>query len=155
MNLDSTARNLRVLWRADSIRAQIQLQHLLTRLGLRALAAVIAVFGLLSFELASYFALVQRWDAIWAAVVLGAINIVIALLIALWSNRTSPHHELHAATELHKSAVEALQADAAALQGEIASFKSNFVRPLDATLAALVIPAASLVIRALKKAKAG
>jgi hypothetical protein len=36
-------------------------------LGLRALAALIATFGLLMLELSAYFALVQIWTAISAA----------------------------------------------------------------------------------------
>ncbi len=33
MNMDSLFRNIRVLWRADAIIAQMQLQHQLTGLG--------------------------------------------------------------------------------------------------------------------------
>ncbi len=75
MKLDSVARNLRVLWRADAIIAQLQLQHMLTRFGLRAFAALIATFGLLGLELGAYFMLVQRLDAAPAAILLGAANV--------------------------------------------------------------------------------
>jgi hypothetical protein len=107
MNLDGLARNLRVLWRADAIIAQAQLQHILMRLVLRALAAMVALFGLLSLELASYFSLVQRLDAIVAALILGAINLAIALAIVLISGRQRPTQDLKLAAELHKSAFEA------------------------------------------------
>lgn len=36
---------------------------------------LIAACALLLFELAAYFALVQRWDAIWSAVALGSLNL--------------------------------------------------------------------------------
>ena len=81
MNIDNLFRNIRVLWRADAIIAQMQLQHQLTGLGLRALAALIAAVGLLMLELAAYFALVQTWSAIVAAIVLAAVNFAIALII--------------------------------------------------------------------------
>ena len=144
MRIGSLARNLRVLWRADAIIAQIQLQQVLTRFGLRALAALVALFGLLCMELAAFFSL-QRWDAIAAAIILGTVNLTIAVVIVLISLRTRPRQEMNLANELHKSAVEALQADAA-------SFQSG---PLDSTLAALVVPAAGLLIKAMKRAKAG
>jgi hypothetical protein len=155
MNLDGLARNLRVLWRADAIIAQAQLQHILVRLGLRALAAMVALFGLLSLELASYFSLVQRLDAIVAALILGAINLTIALTIVLISARQRPNQDLKLAAELHKSAFEALQSDAAAIQAELSSLKSAFSHPLDSMLAGLVVPAAGLLVKALKKSKAG
>ncbi len=154
MNLDNLARNLRVLWRADALIAQVQLQHILMRLGLRALAAMVALFGLLSLELASYFSLVQRLDAIVAALILGALNLAIALAIVLISGRQRPSQDLKLAAELHKSAFEALQSDAAAIQAELSSLKSAFSHPLDSMLAGLVVPAAGLLVKALKKSKA-
>jgi hypothetical protein len=74
MNMDNLFRNVRVLWRADAIIAQMQLQQLLTGLGLRALAALIAAFGLLMLEFAAYSALGETWSAIVAALVLAAVN---------------------------------------------------------------------------------
>jgi hypothetical protein len=153
MSISGLARNLRVLWRADAIIAQIQLQQLLTRFGLRALATLVALFGLLCMEFAAFFAL-QRWDAIAAAMILGTVNFAIAVVIVLISMRARRRHEMNMANELHKSAVEALQADVANFQSDIVSFKSAFTRPLDSTLATLVVPAAGLLIKAMKKPKA-
>ena len=153
MNIDNLFRNLRVLWRADAIIAQMQLQHQLTGLGLRALAALIAAFGLLMLELAAYFALVQTWSAIVAAVVLAAVNFAIALIIILIAARRKSGRDMELALDLHKSAMAALQSDAAALQANFASVRSAFTHPLDSTLAALVVPAAGLLIRTLKKSR--
>ena len=153
MKLDSVARNLRVLWRADAIIAQLQLQHMLTRFGLRAFAALIATFGLLGLELGAYFMLVQRLDAAPAAILLGAVNFVIAFVIVLASNRTRPSQDMPLALELHKSAVEALQADAAALQDNFASLSKFVSRPLDSALVSLAVPAVGLLINTLKKSK--
>jgi hypothetical protein len=155
MRLDNVTRNIRVLWRADAIIAQAQMQQILARLGLQAFAALVFLFGLFCFELAAYFWLVQRWDAIAAAAILGAINFLLALAVTLTSRLVRPGRDVHLATELHRSAIEALQADAVAVQGEIESLKSAFVRPLDSALAAVIVPAASLLVRALKRTKTG
>ena len=119
MNIDNLFRNIRVLWRADAIIAQMQLQHQLTGLGLRALAALIAAFGLLMLELAAYFALVQTWSAIVAAIVLAAVNFAIALIIILIAARRKSGRDMELALDLHKSAMAALQSDAAGAPGEL------------------------------------
>jgi hypothetical protein len=155
VRLDNLARHVRVLWRADAIIAQTQLQHVLARLGLQALAALVFLFGLFCFELAAYFWLVQRWDAIAAAAVLGTINLLLALAVVLIARLVRSGRDIHLATELHRSAIEALHADAAAIQAEIESLKSAFIRPLDSALTAIVVPAASLLVKALKKTKTG
>ena len=67
MNTENIVTHLRVLWRTDRIIADIRMQHPLVSMGLRALAALIAAFGLLMLELVAYFALVQFWNAISAA----------------------------------------------------------------------------------------
>jgi hypothetical protein len=59
VNSENVVKNLRVLWRADRIIADIRMRHMLVGLGLRAFAALIAAFGLLMLELSAYFALVQ------------------------------------------------------------------------------------------------
>ncbi len=78
MNTENVVKHLRVLWRTDRIIADIRMRHMLTGMGLRAFAALIAAFGLLMLELSAYFALVQIWSAISAAAILGAVNFVIA-----------------------------------------------------------------------------
>jgi hypothetical protein len=80
VNTENVVKNLRVLWRTDRIITDIRIRHLLISLGLRAFAALIAAFGLLMLELAAYFALVQYWNAISAAAILGTVNFVIAAI---------------------------------------------------------------------------
>ncbi len=66
-------------------------------------------FGLLMLELAGYFALVQTWSAITAAAVLAAINFVIAAIILVIAIKWHPGREFELATEVHNSAIDALQ----------------------------------------------
>lgn len=78
---------------------------------MRALAALIAAFGLLMLELAAYFALIQIWSAILAAAVLGGVNFMIAAILFMVAMRSPAGRELDFATEIHGSALDALQAD--------------------------------------------
>ncbi len=88
-----------------------------------------------------------------AAIVLAAVNFSIALIIILIAARRKSGRDMELALDLHKSAMAALQSDAASLQANFASVRSAFTHPLDSTLAALVVPAAGLLIRTLKKAR--
>lgn len=147
MNSENIVKNLRLLWRTDRIIAEMRLRHLLVSLGLRAFAALIAAFGLLMFELAAYFALVQVLNAIAAAAILGAVNFAIALILLLIASRRSLGQELTLANEIHDSAVDALQAEAQATQSLINRLMHH---PLEGVLP-LIVPLITAAISHLRK----
>ena len=149
MNIENILTNLRrVLWRTDRIIADVRMRHLLVGLGLRAFAALIAVFGLLMLELSAYFALVQVWTAISAAAILGGVNFAIAALLFAIAARPPTGRELELASEIHNSSVDALQLEARALQSQV----SGMVRhPLNGVLPLLIAPLITIIIRNLKK----
>jgi hypothetical protein len=142
---------LRALWRTDRIIAEIRLRHMLVGLGLRAFAALIAAFGLLMLELSAYFALVQIWSAITAAAILGAANFVIAGILFVIGGRTPSGRELELATEIHGSAVEALQVEARALQSQ---FTGMVQHPLNSALPLVLGPLITMILKSLKKTNA-
>ncbi len=148
MNTDNVVKNLRVLWRTDRIIADIRMRHLLVGLGLRAFAALIAAFGLLMLELSAYFALIQIWSAISAAAILGAVNFVIAAILFVIAARRPAGRELELATEIHGSAVDALQIEARALQSLLAG---TIHHPLNSALPLLIMPLITILVRSLKK----
>ena len=136
MNTENIVKNLRVLWRTDRIIADIRMRHLLVSLGLRAFAALIAAFGLLMLELSAYFALVQIWSAIFAAAILGVVNFAIAAILFLVADRPPAGRELELATEIHGSAVDALQVEARAMQSEVSGMVHH---PLNSALPMLLV----------------
>jgi hypothetical protein len=148
VNTENVIKHLRVLWRTDRIIADIRLRHLLVGLGLRAFAALIAAFGLLMLELSAYFALVQIWSAILAAAILGAVNFVIAAILLAIAARPPSGRELELATEIHGSAVDALQLEARALQSQVSG---AFHHPLNGILPLLIVPLITIIIKSLKK----
>lgn len=151
MNTENIVKNLRVLWRADRIIADIRMRHMLIGLGLRAFAALIAAFGLLMLELSAYFALVQIWSAIIAAAILGGVNFVIAAILFMIAARPPAGRELELASEIHNSAVDALQIEARAVQSQ---FSGMIHHPLNSALPMLLVPLITIIVRSLKKPKA-
>jgi membrane protein implicated in regulation of membrane protease activity len=148
VNTDNIVKQLRVLWRTDRIIAELRMRHLLVGMGLRALAALIATFGLLMLELAAYFALIQIWSAITAAATLGAINFAIAAILLVMAGRPPAGRELELANEIHGSSVEALQREAQALQSQAFGMIHH---PLNGVLPLLIVPLITIIIRSLKK----
>lgn len=148
MNTDNVVNHLRVLWRTDRIIADIRLRHLLLGFGLRALAALLAVFGLLLFELAAYFWLIQIWSAITAAAMLGAIDVAIAAILLAFAARSPAGRELELANEIHGASIEALQLEARALQSHVAGALSN---PLDVVVPHLLVPLIGIIIKSLRR----
>jgi len=147
VNSENIVKNLRLLWRTDRIIAEMRLRHMLVGLGLRAFAALIAAFGLLMFELAAYFALVQVLNAIAAAAILGGVNFAIALILLLIASRRSLGQELTLANEIHDSAIDALQAEAQATQTQINRLMHH---PLEGVLP-LIVPLITAAISHLRK----
>jgi hypothetical protein len=147
MNSENIIRNLRLLWRADKIIAEMRLRHMLVGTGLVAFAALIAAFGLLMFELAAYFALVGVVSAITAAAILGAVNLAISLVLVLIASRRSHGQELGLANEIHDSALEALQLEAKSVQAEVNQLLHH---PLQGALP-LLVPLITAAISQLRK----
>jgi len=151
VNTENVVKHLRVLWRTDRIIADLRMRHLLVGLGLRAFAALIAAFGLLMLELAAYFALVQYWNAISAAAILGVVNFVIAGILFAIAARPPAGRELELATEIHGSSIDALQLEARALQSQVSGAIHH---PLNGVLPLLIVPLITIIIKSLKKSAA-
>ncbi len=150
MSTETAIGHLRALWRTERIIADIRLKHLLGSFGLKAFAALFAVCGLLLFELAAYFALIQAGSAIASAVLLGAVNVALAVVLLLLAVKRPPPRELALALEVENSAIAALQAEARTMQ---ANGFGGFHHPWGAAAAAILPRLIPLVIRALKKSK--
>lgn len=151
--MDRFLNNLRVLWRTERAIAEIKMRHVIARSGLNAAAGLLAVIGLLMFEVAGFYALREYWNTIVAALILGLVNFVIAGILVLIADRKRPGRELELANEIHDTTMQALQTDARLLQADIASFGQALRHPLDSALPSLIIPLATMLVNFLKKPK--
>lgn len=148
MSAEGVIRNLRVLWRADRILAEIQLRRMVVGVAAKAFAALFAAFGLLMLELAAYFALVQVWTAIAAAIALGLFNLLLAGLIVLIAGGSANGggREYEMAMALHNSAVETLQLQVRSF--EAARFSTH---GLELILPGLIVPAITLLVKTFRR----
>jgi hypothetical protein len=160
--MDSLVRNLRVLWRAESIIAEIQVRQALTRSGLRGLAVLLAGFAFLMLNLAGFFVLERIWDPAWASAALAAVNLGLAGLLLALAGRTQPGRDLALAVEVRDTALQALEMDARVLQKQMVDMTEDvrslkkavvgFVRnPMDAVLPSMLIPLAGAVVKSIAK----
>ncbi|HMN71919.1 MAG TPA: hypothetical protein PKA55_08620 [Rhodoblastus sp.] len=160
--MDALVRNLKVVWRAESIVADARMRTMARRSALWIAAAGLALFGYVMCNIAIFFALQQPLGPMWAAAVVGAGNFAIAGLLALVAARAQPGREVELAQEVRDMALAELETEARALQAQFVGVRDdlrglqrsfgNFVRhPLDAALPQLVVPLAGLVLKALRK----
>lgn len=147
MNAGRITHQLRVLWRTDRIVAELRLRRLLRSLGLRALAAVVASFALLCFELAAYFALIWQWGAIGSAAALGGINLALAALLLFVASRRPAERELTLATDMHRAALDALEAEVRTLQGSAQILRTGF----ENVAIPVLLPLVSMLLRRLRR----
>jgi hypothetical protein len=164
--MDNVVRNLRILWRAESIIADIRFRQMMTRSSLRGAAVLLGVFAFLMGNLALFFALEQSWGSIWAAGLVGLANLLLAILLLIIAERSKPGREMELALEVRNTALQALETDAQVIQQQLTELRDEvrgvrqaivgFVRhPLDAVLPGMLVPLAGAVIKGLKKSDDG
>ncbi len=163
--MDGMIRNLRVLWRAESIVADARLKQTIARIGLRAAAVALGLFGFFMLNLAAYFALQELWGPIMAAAAIGGADVVAAIVLFIVAARAPGGRELDLAVEVRNLALQELETEAKAVQAQFAGIRDDvrgvqravgdFIRhPIDSALPQLIVPLAGLVLKALKKSGA-
>ena len=86
-----------------------------------------------------------------AAAILGVVNFAIAAVLFVIAGRPPAGRELELATEIHGSAVDALQGEARALQMQ---FTGMVHHPLNSVLPTVLVPLITMIVKSLKKSRA-
>ncbi|WP_181700500.1 phage holin family protein [Chthonobacter albigriseus] len=150
MRSEDIARQLRVLWRADRIIADIHIRVALVRAGLATLALSILMFGLVMLGIAAYLVLSAWVGPTLAAALTGLAAVVIALVVFWVSTGIQPGRDLVLAQELHATAAEALAAEAKGLEADARGLLKAVRNPLDGALPGLIVPLGGIILKALK-----
>jgi hypothetical protein len=109
--LNAIARHLKILWRAESLIAEVRLRSVAERSALLIFAGLICVFGLVMLNIAAYAWLTPIWGAVWAAVAVAVADFVVAGILAMVATKRSTNPQLMLATEMRDQAVEAIESD--------------------------------------------
>ncbi|HUL11424.1 MAG TPA: hypothetical protein VLU73_04540 [Methylococcaceae bacterium] len=162
--MDALIRDLRLLWKADSLIGKIWLNVMVRRFGLFLFAGLIAVFGLGMTNVAGFYALQGSVGSVWAAATVSVADFVLASMVMLAGKRSAPGPELNLILEVRKTAIESFQADARdlqvtldALRQEVRETKDTIARfvhnPLDEAVQKLLVPAAVSIVKGLRSRK--
>lgn len=149
-DMDTLARNLRVLLKADLILAELAMRRLATRSVLFIFAGVVAAFGAVMLGLAGFFLLQEAYGTIAAAAISGAVALVLALLLALVAASVKPGREDQVAKEVHEVAFQAVTVDLRLAGLQAQRFAAMVRSPMDSLVPSLVVPLFGFLLKWLR-----
>ena len=155
-------RNLRVLWRTETVIADIHMRHLTARLLWRAGAGLMATFGIAMLNVAMFLALSPRWASPAAAAAVALVDLLLAAAGLLVASRIRPGPDLDLAREVRDEALSFIETDARALGQDLAGLTMELRtmrktiggmvhNPLDNILPGVIVPLASALLKSLRK----
>ena len=158
--VESFVRDLRLLWKADGLIAEIWLAAEVRRSGILLFAGLVAMFGLGMGNLAAYEWLRVPSGPIAAAGLMSLADFVLAGVLASAAGRIKPGPEITLALEIRQQAMDGLQADARDLQSEIGQLRADLASarshvsgflhdPLDLASRKLLVPMVTSLITGL------
>jgi len=156
--------NLHAIQQSDAIIGRLWFGALTRRLGLAALAGLIAMFGLGMANVAGFYAMLEPEGPVWAAAIVAAADLALAAAVILVSGRVQPDPEIERAFDARKMAIESIRADVSDLKAATDAFvqdvrdaKDSILEfahdPLDSAVQKLLIPAAASFINGLRTKK--
>ncbi len=122
-----------------------------------ALAGLVAVFGLVMISLAVFFALVPYWGQSLAALAVGGIDIVLAMVLVAYAGSLKPGAEIEMVKEVRDMALSDIEEEIALAEAEVVVMIDEirrFIRnPLDTLLPGMIGPLLGAVTRGLGSKK--
>ncbi|MGQ3673067.1 phage holin family protein [Xanthobacter sp. TB0136] len=150
-DLDTLARNLRILLRADIIIAQLHLQRMLKKSILYAVAFVIGGFGIVMLGVAGFLALEELYGRVVAALIMGGVGVVLALICLIVAGRVRSGDDMRLAQEVHGAALSAVSQNLKDTGANVTQFASLANNPLESILPGLLMQLFGIVMRRLRR----
>jgi len=160
--MDSIVRTMRIIWRAELLIIEAKLSIAAKRIGAAAFAGLIFVFGLGMLNVAGFFALEAEIGPVNAALGVAVADFLVAAILVLWAKGQTTAPELGLAYEVRDAGLKELEDKAGEIQDEVESVRDELLalkdslvsfskRPLDASIATLLTPIVTLLIKSLSK----
>ena len=155
--MERLMRSLRIFWRSERLLVEYQLKQGTQRIQFNALAALVAVFGLAMLSVAAFFAIDPYWGHALAALTIGGVDLLLAVVLTLYARSLRPTPEVEMVREVRDMAIGDMEhelnladAELKALKGEAQRFLRN---PLDALLPGVIAPLLTGAAKGLKARK--
>lgn len=153
--MNRISRNISIALRAERQIAQRHMAVIRNQTGLMAASGLIAGIGLIMVNVAAYFALSTSLSSYWSALIVGLVNFLLAIVIAVAANRLSADADVTGATEIRDMALEDIEAEFASAVAEVKNVASDIKQavknPLGSALPALVVPLVDTLLKSGKK----
>jgi hypothetical protein len=151
--MEHIVRSLKTVWRTERILGKNEFRLMVKKLQLNLLAGVVALFGLVMLSLALFFTLLPHWGQALSALAVGGLELVIAVVLIIYSGSLSAPVEMEMVREMRDMALQDVEEEVALAQAELVSLKQElhrFIRnPVDSLLPSLIGPLLSAVTRVL------
>jgi hypothetical protein len=155
--MEHLMRSLNVLWRSERLLAEYQLKQASQRIQLNALAALVAVFGLVMLSVAMFFAIVPYWGHALAALVVSGTDLTLAMVLFLYARSLHPPAEVEMVREVRNMALNDIEEEIALVESEVVALKNGIQRllhhPVDMLMPGAIGPLVGAVVRGLGAAK--
>jgi len=153
--MNKFSRNIGIILRTERMIARRHAALLLNQAGLYAMAALVALIGLVMINIALYYALGAHLSPQGAALAVALANIALAGVLVLVAKRQTPGEELEPVTELRDLAIAELESDVEQLATEARAMSNDLRRlardPLGTLLPSMLGPLLAVLLRGKKK----
>jgi hypothetical protein len=155
--MERLAHSLKLLWRSERLLRQNEFRLAAQKIQFIALAALVAVFGLVMVSLAVFFALVPYWGQSLAALAVGGADLVLAMALVVYAGSIKPAAESEMVKEMRDLALDDIEEEVARAEAELVELKDDVHKfisnPVDTLLPAAIGPIMSAVARGLGTGK--
>jgi hypothetical protein len=155
--MEHLARSLKVAWRSERLLLENDFRLTLQKVQLGALAGLVGILGLVMMNLAAFFALVPELGQSLAALCIGTVDLVLALLLVIRAGSLKPSPEVELVREVRTMAFADIEDELSLAEAELTALKNEvhaFVRnPLDTLLPGAIAPLLEAVARGMAARK--
>ena len=155
--MERLMRSHRIFWRSERLLAEHQLRLGTQRVQFNALAALLALIGVVMLSIAAFFALVPYWGHALAALTIGGADLVLAAVLVAFARSLQPATEIEMVKEVRNMALYDVEQEIALAEAELVAMKDDVVKfirnPVDALLPAAIGPLFGAVARGLGSTK--
>jgi hypothetical protein len=155
--MEHLGQNFKVLWRSEQLLRKHELRQFSQKIFFKALAGLVAIFGLVMLSLAAFFALVPFCGNSLAALFVGSFDIVLSGILVMYAKSLKPTTEAKLIREMRDKALDDIEEKVTRAEAEFVALKDNVSKlirnPVDSLMHFTLGPLLSAVVRSMRSSK--